>query len=97
RPKIVLNKRSEKQVEKVKEKAKEKAKEGIPDISAALEKVMPAQATRIEVRDGELLYRDLNAPRQPEIWIHGLDMAIENITTRRELARGRPATVSGRG
>ena len=94
-PKIVLNKRSEEQVEKVKEKAKEKAKAGIPDLNAALGKVMPAQVTRIEVRKGELLYRDLNAPRQPEIWIHGLEMAVENVTTRPELAHGRPATVSG--
>ena len=94
-PKIVLNKRSEEQVEKVKEKAKEKAKAGVPDLNAALGKVMPAQVTRIEVRKGELLYRDLNAPRQPEIWIHGLEMAVENVTTRPELAHGRPATVSG--
>jgi hypothetical protein len=97
RPKLVLNKRSEEQVEKVKEKAKEKAKAGIPDVNAALGKVMPAQVTRIEVRGGEVLYRDLNAPRRPEIWIHGLEMAVENVTTRPELARGRPAMVSGQG
>ena len=49
---------------------------------------------RIEVRDGEVLYRDLTAPRHPQIWLHALELSAENLATREELAGGRPATVN---
>jgi hypothetical protein len=65
-----------------------------PDIGAALEKVIPARVERIEVRGGEVLVRDHNAPRHPEIWVHRLELAAENLTTRAHLAGGRPATAS---
>ena len=85
-PKIVISKRAE----------KAEAKAGLPDVRDALERVTPARVDRIEIRDGEILYRDLTAPREPEIWVHHLELAVENITTREELAHGRPVTVSGR-
>ena len=68
----------------------------IPDIGAALEKVIPARVDRVEVREGELLYRDVTAPRHPEFWLHDIELAAENLTTRKRLAGGRPATVSAR-
>jgi hypothetical protein len=61
----------------------------------ALERALPARVNRIEVRDGEILYRDLTAPRDPQIWVHELEIAVENIATREERAGGRPVTVSG--
>ena len=57
---------------------------------------MPARVDRVEIRDGEVLYRDLTAPREPEIWVHGIELAVENVTTRPKLADGRPVTVTGR-
>jgi hypothetical protein len=68
----------------------------IPDIGAALEKVIPARVDRVEIRDGEFLYRDVTAPRHPEFWLHDIELAAENLTTRKGLAGGRPATVSAR-
>ena len=68
----------------------------IPDIGAALEKVAPARVDRVEVREGEFLYRDVTAPRHPEFWLHDIELAAENLTTRKRLAGGRPATVSAR-
>jgi len=62
----------------------------------ALERVMPARIARVEIRDGEVLYRDLTAPREPEIWLHGIELAVENLATRPKLAEGRPVTISGR-
>jgi hypothetical protein len=86
-PKIVISKREE---------AKKKAAAGMPDVQAALQRVIPARVDRIEVRDGEVLYRDLTAPRHPEIWLHRLELAVENIATRPRLAHGQPVTVTGR-
>jgi hypothetical protein len=86
-PKIVISKRAKKE---------EKTAAGIPDVRDALERVTPARLARVEIRDGELLYRDLTAPREPEIWVHDLELAVENLTTRPKLAHGRPVTVTGR-
>ena len=85
-PKLTITKRAE---------AKEKPeKAAIPDVEEALRKVIPARVQRIEVRDGEILYRDLTAPRHPQIWLHALELSAENLATREELAGGRPATVN---
>jgi hypothetical protein len=84
-PKIVISKRAK----------KDEAKAGVPDVRDALTRVTPARVNRIEVREGEIHYRDLTAPRRPEIWLHDLELAVENIATREELAGGRPITVGG--
>jgi hypothetical protein len=75
---------------------KEKQAAGLPDVRDALERVTPVRVARVEIRDGEVLYRDMTAPRTPEIWVHDIELAVENLTTRPKLARGRPVTVSGR-
>src|SRR6185436_12387298 len=85
-PKIVISNRGKKE---------EKKSAGVPDVRDALERALPARVNRIEVRDGEILYRDLTAPRNPQIWVHALEIAVENIATREERAGGRPVTVSG--
>ena len=85
-PKIVIAERGKKA---------EKKAAGVPDVRDALLRVLPARVNRIEIREGELLYRDLTAPRDPEIWVHDLELAVENIATRPNLAGGRPVTVSG--
>jgi hypothetical protein len=83
-PKIVISKRTK----------KEETKAGVPDVRDALARVLPARINRIEVRDGEVLYRDLTAPRHPEIWVHDIELALENLATRAKLSGGRPATMS---
>ena len=74
---------------------KERRRCDIPDVREALERVMPARINRVEVRDGEVLYRDLTAPRDPKIWVHEMELAVENLATRSKLAGGRPVMASG--
>jgi hypothetical protein len=87
-PKITISKRADAPKDKQPKPA------ALPDVDAALRKVIPARVQRIEVRDGEVLYRDLTAPRHPQIWLHALELSAENLATREELAGGRPATVN---
>jgi hypothetical protein len=87
-PKITISKRPDAPKDKKEKPA------AIPDVEEALRKVIPARVQRIEVRDGEVLYRDLTAPRHPQIWLHALELSAENLATREELAGGRPATVN---
>ncbi len=80
----------------VKEKAKEKAPQ-LPDLAAELRRIMPATVDRVAILDGELLYRDTHAPNKPEIWVHNLEVAVENLATRPALAHGRPTTLAASG
>jgi uncharacterized protein DUF748 len=89
-PKIIVEK-----VAPSPKEAAEKKKTEIPDVRAALEQIMPARVSRIEIRNGEFLFQDLTEPRHPEFWIHDLEVAVENLATRTKLAHGEPATVSG--
>jgi Domain of Unknown Function (DUF748) len=83
-PKFILTKRA----------PSPKSKTETPDVAAQLQQITPARVARIEVRNGEFLYRDLTAPHHPEIWVHDIEVAAENLATREGLAHGEPATVS---
>jgi uncharacterized protein YhdP len=87
RPKIDITKRTEKEEAKA---------AGIPDVHAALQRATPLRIDRIDVRGGELVYRDLTAPRQRELWLHAIRLEVTNLATRRELAKGRRVSVDGR-
>jgi hypothetical protein len=81
---------------KLKEDVRE-AKEQAPYLSQHLQKLIPLRVARLEVVRGEVLFRDLTAPRQPELWVHGLELAFENLPTRARLANGRPTTLRAHG
>jgi hypothetical protein len=86
--------------EKAAEKAEEKVEKGAhraPDVSRQLADVIPFQIERVEVFDGEVLFRDVNAPGRPEVWLHDVALVAQNLASRKSLAAARPATVSGRG
>src|SRR4029077_20808550 len=61
--------------------------------AAALGQLMPARVGRVEVRDGELLFRDLAAPRHRRIWLHRIELVAETLASRARFAGARPATV----
>ncbi len=67
---------------------------GPPDLGPLLRQVLPARVDRIEVRDGEFLFRDQALPRHPEIWVHDIELAVENLATRKRLAGGEAATLT---
>ena len=65
-----------------------------PDLAPTLRRILPARVDRIEVRNGELVFRDLVDKGQPEVWVHRIEAAVENLATRRKLAGGAPVTLS---
>jgi len=67
-----------------------------PDLSAQLAELPPLRVSRVEVLDGELLFRLVQSDRKPKLWIHGLELTAQNLGTRRAQTNGRPATVSSR-
>ncbi|HVZ31172.1 MAG TPA: DUF748 domain-containing protein, partial [Polyangiaceae bacterium] len=71
-----------------------KPKPKIPNPRVELSQLIPARVDRIEVRDGEFLFRDATLPGKPAIGLHRIEVAAENVATRRRLSSGQPATVS---
>ena len=68
-----------------------------PDLSAELPKITALAIERVEIVRGEFLFRDLSQPRHPELWVHELELAAENLATRARLANARPTTISAKG
>jgi hypothetical protein len=73
---------------------KKKAAAPPPGLADQLEKQRPMRVDRIEVRGGELVYRDLTEKHRPAIWLHDLEVTVENIATRPALGGGKPVTIS---
>jgi hypothetical protein len=67
---------------------------GPPDLAPTLRRILPARVDRIAVRNGELVFRDLVDKGQPELWVHKVEAAVENLATRRKLSNGEPVTLS---
>jgi hypothetical protein len=84
-PKIIYTER---------QKTEKKTPTAPPDLAPMLRKVLPARVDRLEVRNGEVLFRDLVDKGQPELWVHKIEVAVEDLATRRKLSGGAPATVS---
>jgi len=68
----------------------------LPDVGEALEQAPALRVERIEVKNGEVLFRDLADKGQPELWLHDMEVVVENVATREPLEGGRPVTVTGR-
>lgn len=72
-----------------------------PDLSSALEKILGMKVDRVEIFDGELLFKEPSGPGvggpPQELWVHRLELAAQNLATRSKLAGGRPATLAGHG
>jgi hypothetical protein len=74
-----------------------RTKSQLPDVAGALGNLVPARVERVEIRRGEVVYRDRIDDGHPELWLSGLELAAENLTTRASLAGGQPATVAAHG
>lgn len=93
-PKLIISQPAAGATEK---KAEDKAPAKAPDLSAALAEAPALRVSRIEMLGGEILVRVPQGDEVAKLWIHDLDMAAQNLGTRREETGGRPATVSARG
>ncbi|HEY1087240.1 MAG TPA: DUF748 domain-containing protein [Archangium sp.] len=66
----------------------------IPDLAEKLEKLIPLKVDRIQVRDAAMLFTDKTNEELPQVWVHDVDLTVENLATRAALARGEPTTVA---
>lgn len=69
----------------------------MPDIQAMLRQLIPIDVDSVEVFGGQLLVVEMDRKGKPELWIHDLELSIENLTSRQHLMEGRPMLLVGRG
>lgn len=79
--------------------AKPSAAEPGPDIDLAreLHKLTPLDVDHIDVLDGQVAFVDTSRAERPELWLHDLQLSVENLTTRLHLADGRPVLLTASG
>ena len=92
-PKIKVTQRSEAPTEVKKQVEKHKPKAAV-EVSSKLEELLPARVERVEVKRGEFSFRDIGAAGHPEVTLHRIEAAVENIATRKTLDKGEPTTAS---
>lgn len=94
-PKIiwVMTPHAIKEVEAVAREVKERMP-FLENIDDELRKIIPFKIGRVEVQGGELLFIDGMVKERPEIWLHDLEVSIENFANRRRLDQASPAIVA---
>lgn len=66
----------------------------LPDLAKQLNDLMPLRIDRVQVRRGEVTFIDKTQKEVPKVWLHGLEVTVENLATRAALARGEPTVVA---
>ena len=67
------------------------------DLTQELRKVTPLDVDHVDILDGQVAFIDTSRVERPELWIHDLQLSVENLVTRLHLADGRPALLTASG
>lgn len=59
-------------------------------VPVALRKLVPFDVESVAVHGGELVFVDMSKPNKPEVWLSKLEVSLENLASRPNLAEGRP-------
>ncbi|HEY8924333.1 MAG TPA: DUF748 domain-containing protein [Polyangia bacterium] len=64
------------------------------DLGAVLRKLTPLDVDHIDVLDGQVAFIDTSRRERPELWLHDLELSVENLTTRVHLTEGLPVLMT---
>jgi hypothetical protein len=67
------------------------------DLAQQLRQVTPLDVDHIDILDGEVAFVDVSRKERPELWLHELQLSVENLVTRLHLGDGRPALLTASG
>jgi hypothetical protein len=67
------------------------------DLAEMLHKITPLEVDHIDVLDGQMAFIDVSRKERPELWLHELQLSVENLTTRVHMADGRPVLLTASG
>jgi hypothetical protein len=60
------------------------------DLNELLHEITPVDVDHIDILDGQVAFVDTGRPERPELWMHDLQLSVENLTNRVRLTEGRP-------
>jgi hypothetical protein len=66
----------------------------VVDLNKLLHKITPLDVDHIDILDGEVAFVDISRPERPELWMHDLQLSVENLTNRVRLTEGRPVLLT---
>lgn len=81
----------------VKQEVEETAEKVVPPFERlvqALESFPPTRLNRVEILNGEVLLEDQREPEAPSIWLHAMDMTMENLASTRPLSLGQATLIA---
>jgi hypothetical protein len=66
----------------------------VVDLNALLHQITPLEVDHIDILDGQVAFVDTSRKERPEIWMHDLQLSVENLTNRVRLTEGRPVLLT---
>jgi hypothetical protein len=66
----------------------------VVDLNDLLHKITPLDVDHIDILDGQVAFVDTSRQERPEIWLHDLQLSVENLTTRVHMTEGRPVLLT---
>jgi Domain of Unknown Function (DUF748) len=69
----------------------------VVDLNDLLHKITPLEVDHIDILDGQVAFVDTSRKERPEIWLHDLQLSVENLTNRVRLTEGRPVLLTASG
>lgn len=66
----------------------------VVDLAEMMHKITPFEIDHIDILDGQVAFIDTSRQERPEIWLHDLQLSVENLTTRVRLTGGRPVLLT---
>jgi len=64
------------------------------DLNELLHKITPLDVDHIDILDGQVAFVDTGRQERPELWMHDLQLSVENLTNRVRLTEGRPVLLT---
>jgi hypothetical protein len=66
----------------------------VVDLNELLHKITPLDVDHIDILDGQVAFVDTSRQERPELWLHDLQLSVENLTNRVRLTEGRPVLLT---
>ncbi len=69
----------------------------IIDLAQTLRTITPLAVDHLDILDGQVAFVDVSRAERPELWLHDLQLSVENLTTRVRGGEGRPVLLTASG
>jgi hypothetical protein len=74
-----------------------KSPEELIDLAQTFRKITPLEVDHLDILDGQVAFVDVSRAERPELWLHDLELSVENLTTRVRSGEGRPVLLTASG